>query len=101
MKKMNIMTWPFGIKRIICLSLLTWMIGAACPVQAQDEAQASAPTSAWLVGPASLAANIGNISSKIPCIVANQFSNGFVMRFSGGGEKLMALAIDFRQAVYA
>jgi hypothetical protein len=80
--------------------IFTWIMCAAPLAQAQDEARVFAPTSAWLVGPASLAANIGNISSKIPCVVANQFSNGFVMRFSGGGGKLMALAIDFRQKAF-
>ncbi|HEY8190772.1 MAG TPA: hypothetical protein VIF12_08800, partial [Micavibrio sp.] len=82
------------------LMIFAWVMCAGPLARAQDEARVFAPTSAWLVGPASLAANIGNISSKIPCVVANQFSNGFVMRFSGGGQKLMALAIDFRQKAF-
>lgn len=73
------------------------------PAMAQDDdmpANALIPTSAWLVGPASIAASIGNIASKIPCVVANQYNNGYVMRFSGGNNTLMALAIDFKQKVF-
>ncbi len=89
-----------GIKHIIFSALFALALCGAPAAQAQEDLPAVSPTSAWLVGPASLAANIGNISSRIPCVVANQFSNGFVLRFSGGGGKLMALAIDFRQKVF-
>lgn len=74
-------------------------IFACGPVQAQTPTTIGplSPTSAWLVGPASLAATIGNIAARIPCVVANQYSNGFVVRFSGGDRKLMAVAIDLKQ----
>ncbi|MGZ9108150.1 MAG: TcpQ domain-containing protein [Micavibrio sp.] len=58
------------------------------------------PTSAWLVGPASLGETEG-YAGQMPCVVANQFGNGFVLRLSGGGGQLMAMAIDFRQKAFA
>jgi hypothetical protein len=58
------------------------------------------PTSAWLVGPASLAASMENAPGKVPCVVANQYNNGFVLRFSGGDGKLLALAVDFKQKAF-
>lgn len=57
------------------------------------------PTSAWLVGPASLVDTEG-YSGQMPCVVANQFGNGFVLRLSGGGGQLLAMAIDFRQKAF-
>ena len=56
------------------------------------------PTSSWLVGPASPVA-VGE-GQKMPCVMINQYDNGFTFRFSGGGGKLMALAVDFRQKVF-
>lgn len=84
------------VKHFIPLIGLIALAAFSAPALAQDQ-NPFVPTSAWLVGPASLAANIGNISSKIPCVVANQYNNGAVLRFSGGDNKLMALAIDVKQ----
>ena len=67
-------------------------------------ASASIPTSAWLVGPASMSsAGAGSevgAGAGIPCIVTNQFNNGYGFRFSGGGGRLLAVAIDFGQAQF-
>lgn len=57
------------------------------------------PTSSWLVGPASPVA-AGDDGRKMPCVMINQYDNGFTFRFSGGGGNLMALAVDFRQKVF-
>lgn len=91
--------------RIVFKAILAISFLALSPVavHAADKGDAPVytPTSAWLVGPASLdmgseAASAG----KMPCVVANQYSNGYVVRFSGGGDALMAMAIDFRQKVF-
>lgn len=51
------------------------------------------PSSAWLVGSSSiLPAGAG-----VPCIMMNQYNNGILVRISGGGEKIMAMAIDFQK----
>ena len=52
------------------------------------------PTSGWLVGPATLA---DDDEGQLPCVMMNQFNNGFVMRISGGGEQIMGFALDVRQ----
>ncbi|HRC26921.1 MAG TPA: hypothetical protein PKX87_05770, partial [Alphaproteobacteria bacterium] len=58
------------------------------------------PTSGWLVGPAAIAVPAGVKDMPLPCVMINQFDNGFVLRLSGGGERLAALVIDFRQSVF-
>jgi hypothetical protein len=55
------------------------------------------PTSGWLVGPATL---VADDEGQLPCVMMNQFNNGFVMRISGGGEQIMGFALDVRQAVF-
>lgn len=57
------------------------------------------PTSGWLVGPASLLPPERG-AGNMPCIMANQFDNGFTFRLSGGGNKLHAIAVDFRQPAF-
>jgi hypothetical protein len=36
----------------------------------------------------------------MPCVAANQFGNGIVLRLSGGGGQLMAMAVDFRRNLF-
>lgn len=54
------------------------------------------PTSAWLVGPSSPAP----APPPAPCVMANQFDNGFLVRFSGGGRQLLAMALDVHQQAF-
>lgn len=86
----------------ILLVLILLSAGLLCltPVAARaaDQKPIFVPTSAWLVGPASLAVPAG--SARIPCVMANQFDNGFTLRVSGGGGKVYALAIDVRQTAF-
>jgi len=57
------------------------------------------PTSAWLVGPAS-PVSLAGTGKSMPCVMINQYDNGFSFRISGGGGQVMAIAIDFRQSVF-
>jgi len=57
------------------------------------------PTSAWLVGPASLTA-LAEAKPPVPCLMANQYDNGYMVRLSGGAQRILAIAIDFRQNVF-
>lgn len=59
-----------------------------------------APMSGWLVGPAVMTLPAGIPEMPLPCVMMNQFDNGFVLRLSGGGHRLAAMAIDFRQPVF-
>lgn len=57
------------------------------------------PTSAWLVGPATLL-QPADAGFAMPCVMTNQFNNGYTMRFSGGGGRVLAMALDFRQDAF-
>ncbi len=35
--------------------------------------------------------------SHMPCVMANQYNNGILFRFAGGGRKFLAMAIDMRK----
>jgi hypothetical protein len=97
---MKIFSKRFDIKGIFFVAVLFIASNAMAENATVPEATVYVPTSAWLVGPATLSVS-DNPDSKIPCVVANQFSNGFVVRFSGGGDQLMAMAIDFRQKAFS
>ena len=58
------------------------------------------PVSAWQVNTTELSSVRGLNNLKLPCVLSNEFDNGFVVRLSGGGGSLLAMAIDFRQDVF-
>lgn len=72
------------------------------PVQAKNNRDNLLfPSSAWLIGPSSLTAiSAADTGEGLPCIMMNQYNNGYIMRISGGGDRIMAMAIDFRQDVF-
>lgn len=81
-------------------SLLKIMVWALCCGGVVSHAAAQTtlvPTSGWLVGPASL---MNDGAGALPCVMANQFNNGFVLRLSGGGGKIVGLAVDTRQSLF-
>lgn len=59
-----------------------------------------APTSGWLIGQAALSDSANTRGAPLPCVALNQFENGFTIRFSGGGGRIAAMAIDFRQNAF-
>lgn len=59
------------------------------------------PTSPWVVADSGMESMRGLNGIKLPCMMVNQFDNGFVMRLAGGGGSLTAMAVDFRQNVFA
>ncbi len=95
---MNKIIQRIVINKLLFSAVLSAILFTASPSGAQDMATYT-PTSAWLVGPASLVETEG-YSGQMPCVVANQFGNGFVLRLSGGGGQLLAMAIDFRQKAF-
>lgn len=58
------------------------------------------PASNWAVGSTELSQVRGLKSMKLPCVVSAEYDNGFVVRFSGGGNEMLAMAVDFRQDVF-
>jgi hypothetical protein len=89
---MNFLNRRFFILTFICLFL-------SLAAQAEEPKPLFTPTSGWLVGPASLTPREGT-ESRMPCLMMNQYENGFAFRFAGGGKRILATAIDFRQAAF-
>lgn len=72
-----------------------------CAMFSQAFAQSTfQPAGAWEVGPAQLPSMRGLEGMSLPCVLSNEYDNGFIVRFSGGGEQLLAMAIDFRQNIF-
>lgn len=72
-------------------------IAAAQAMAAPVEQTVLVPTSAWLVGPSTLAADD---SGPLPCIMVNQFNNGFALRISGGDNEVFGMVLDVRQNIF-
>lgn len=71
------------------------------PVQAHAQKVPVFHPGGWEVGSTQLAGARGLKSMKLPCIISTEYDNGYTVRFSGGGNNLLAMAIDFRQEVFA
>jgi len=67
--------------------------------QARAAGEPFVPTSGWLVGPATILP-VSEASFSMPCVMMNSFNNGYVLRLSGGGGKIFAMAADFRQDAF-
>lgn len=69
----------------------------SAPVFAQDSDTLITPTSGWLVGPALVSESADGTT---PCLMANSFSNNFEIRFSGGGENILAMAVNVHRPTF-
>lgn len=84
----------------------TALAGAGvCALFSQAHAQSAQigsfqPAGMWQVGPAQLPSMRGLEGMSLPCVLSNEYDNGFIVRFSGGGQQLLAMAIDFRQNIF-
>lgn len=58
------------------------------------------PTGGWSVNKTVLSEVRGLQDVNLPCMMAASYDNGYSVRFSGAGNKIMAMAIDFRQDVF-
>ena len=58
------------------------------------------PATPWQAGHAQIEGLRGLENMGLPCVLFVQYDNGFVVRFSGGGGAIQAMAIDFRQDVF-
>ncbi len=95
--------WGYGMR----LKVLTLLVAAAiAPVSIAhagfetNHVEISTPTSAWLVGPSLVNDSEATRGLHIPCIMVNQFNSGHTIRISAGGEKVYAIAIDYRQRLF-
>lgn len=69
----------------------------SAPVFAQDSDTLITPTSGWLVGPALVSESADGTT---PCLMANNFSNNFEIRFSGGGQNILAMAVNVHRPTF-
>lgn len=83
-------------------ALLTLAIVAIIPAgaMAQPKSPVFTPAAGWEVNSGQLSNIRGLGAVKLPCVISTEYDNGYVVRFSGGGQQMMALAIDFRQDVF-
>jgi hypothetical protein len=72
---------------------------AAEAVLPEDATSLLVPTGAWLVGPTTLADGSAT-EGGMPCVMVNKFSNQMEMRLSGGGEEILALALNVGSATF-
>lgn len=78
---------------------------AALPLQVPAQTRGGGlpqfiPASGWNVSATSLSQMRGLSSIKLPCMMMSTYNNGFIVRLSGGGGNLLAMAIDFRQNIF-
>ena len=59
------------------------------------------PASGWQVQKTPLSQLRGLEKINLPCMMAASYDNGYIVRFSGSQGKMLAMAIDFRQKVFA
>lgn len=84
----------------LILTLLSAVFMSA-PAYAQEEVTSLlVPSSAWLVGPATLADGAAGEGVGIPCVMVNKFSNNVEMRLSGGGEAILAMALTVDEKTF-
>lgn len=84
--------------RIYSLFILAAAILAAQGAHA--ESTIFTPTSSWLVGPVSAVQPDGLKGHAMPCVMVNQYDNGYTFRISGGDERILAMAVDFHQPAF-
>ena len=58
------------------------------------------PTGAWEIVPTQMATIRGLEALKLPCVMKANYDNGFIVRFAGGGKRILSMAVDFRQPIF-
>jgi hypothetical protein len=89
---------PRLFQTLLCTGALIFAAGT--PAMAQMTQAPRFIPSGWEVGASQLAGMQGLDGMKLPCIISTTYDNGYVVRFSGGGEQFLALAVDFRQGIF-
>jgi hypothetical protein len=82
------------------LTIVTLCAIGAGSAMAQTAVPEFTPVRAWSAQPTQLTEVRGLEGVRLPCVLSNEYDNGYQIRFSGGGQQLMAMAIDFRQNVF-
>ena len=59
------------------------------------------PSGIWVVQPNKMSSERGLANIDLPCMMSASYDNGYSVRFSGAKGNILAMAIDFRQDVFA
>ena len=91
--------------KLLVKLLVLLLMAAAMPMVARAQAPSAGiphfmPTESWQVQPTALAQARGLSKIKLPCMMASQYDNGYIVRLSGGAGNFLAMAVDFRQSVF-
>jgi hypothetical protein len=89
--------FDYFYKIVLILSIFVCITFATTRSYASENLNLFIPTSGWLVGPSQV---VSHENDKNPCIILNQFNKGFLFRVSGLENKILAMAIDFRQGIF-
>lgn len=73
-------------------SFVLLILALFCPVLAHA-ATVLKPVSAWMVGPTTIEDGAKADMAGMPCVMTTEFTNDFGLRISGGGEKILAMAV--------
>lgn len=83
-------------------ALAVMALGILLPAaSAQAQTPVFTPAKQWQVGATELTNIRGLENVNLPCVLSNEYDNGFVVRFSGGGGQILAMAVDFRQEIFS
>lgn len=83
-------------------ALAVMALGVLLPAgAAQAQTPVFTPSKQWQVGATELTNIRGLEGVNLPCVLSNEYDNGFVVRFSGGGGQILAMAVDFRQEIFS
>ncbi len=58
------------------------------------------PASEWEIKPTNMGTLRGLEALKLPCVMKATYDNGFILRFAGGGKRILSMAADFRQPIF-
>lgn len=87
-------------KRIFYRFLLGTALLSLCGAGNAGASTMLEPTGQWLVNSAVEQGMTPAGAAQTPCIMANQYNNGFILRVAGGGGKILSVSIDFRQDAF-
>ncbi len=98
---MTCKTLPLKSCYILCFALATiGFVPAKTFAQTPAITPVFSPSGPWNVGATEFSNIRGLGDTKMPCVLSNEYDNGFIVRFSGGGQKMIAMAVDFRQDAF-
>lgn len=101
MRKHILLIPAFALLAMCALAPASPAAHAQAKPQTPPGAAPFVPTSGWLVGPAAVDATLAGRDLGLPCVMANQYNNGFFFRFSVRAGTIPALAVDTHRNAFA